>query len=144
MQKKKKPKVTAQAPQLEQISFKVPLSAAMGVYVPDEVQAWRAANNTGDAHDLFLGGDRFGDAPWRIKTLKFSDVEWSAAIQMLTTSMSVTMEEAPVQASKKKKKNKKKNKPGSGGSSTVPDSGGGGSSSSSTPITERYRNSKNK
>lgn len=138
--KKKKPKLAAQAPQLEQINFNVRMSAALGVYVPDELQKWKAANDAGTAYELFIGGSHFGGsgATWRIKSLKISEIEWNAYAQMLSASLAVSMEEYISYPSKKKKKKKKDDKKPS---SSVPSSGGS-SSENGTPITERYRNNR--
>lgn len=140
---KKKPKAAAKAPQREQINFSVWMSKGLGVDVAEEIGKWRTACNAGTANELALGEEAFGDATskWRIKSLKVSDVEWGAQMQIVAAKLTLGLEEVPVypKAKKKKKKkssssSKKKKKP----SSTVPNSTAGGRNPDGTPFTDKY------
>ncbi|MGJ4851436.1 phage tail protein [Bacillota bacterium Meth-B3] len=121
--KKKKPKTTAKAPNLEQISFSVLLLASMGVDVQAQIEAWRTACNAGEANELLIGGAHVGDAgsTWRIKSLKVSDMTHDTNVKPTGAQLSISMDEVagkPPKATngnggKKKRKKAKKKVPSS-------------------------------
>lgn len=111
--KKKKPKTTAKAPNLEQISFDVTLCRDLGVDVMSEINAWRAACNAGTSSELYIGGSRIGDegTTWRIKSLNCSDIVFDGAASAYKTKIAISMDEVanpPKKVAAKKKKKKKK------------------------------------
>lgn len=120
--KKKKPKTTAKAPNLEQINFAVQLLASMGVDVQAQTEAWRSACNAGEAHELLIGGAHVGDtgSTWRIKSLKIGDVTHNTDMKLAAAQLNVTLDEVagkPPKSNstggKKKKKKAKKKVPSS-------------------------------
>ena len=140
--KKKKPSVSAKAPNLEQINVTVKLVAMLGVDVKQEIGRWRTMCNKIAHFELSIGGELYGDAgsTWYIKSLKVAEVEWGPGMRMNAATLTISFEELPKKAKKKPPKKPAKQpskKPAKQQPARKPPASGG--SGKKDPITERYR-----